>query len=163
MRSFVWLSIALTLAISCSDRASSAQTVKARDEIAGDTNVVITLERTNCYGTCPAYSLHIYGNGIVQYTGKMHVAISGEQTARVPLDSVWALVDAFRDIGYFSFKDEYRTAENGLTVTDLSSTITSLSVSGTTKRVVDYYVRRKVCVSWKSALISSPIPINGQG
>src|SRR5712691_7505714 len=37
--------------------------------------VVITLERTMCYGTCPAYTLRITGDGSVEYEGMRYVRV----------------------------------------------------------------------------------------
>ncbi len=31
--------------------------------------VVIRLERTSCYGNCPAYSVTIHGDGRIEYAG----------------------------------------------------------------------------------------------
>lgn len=33
--------------------------------------LTIQLERTGCYGTCPAYSVTIHGDGRVEYNGKL--------------------------------------------------------------------------------------------
>ena len=45
--------------------------------------VVITLERTVCYGTCPAYTLRITGDGSVEYEGMRYVRVIGKATARI--------------------------------------------------------------------------------
>jgi hypothetical protein len=43
----------------------------AAPEPAADySNMVITLERTACFGTCPIYRLTIQGNGQVVYEGE---------------------------------------------------------------------------------------------
>ena len=39
--------------------------------------VAIQLERIGCYGTCPAYSITIHGDGRVEYTGNAHVKEMG--------------------------------------------------------------------------------------
>jgi hypothetical protein len=96
-------------------------------------NAVIMLERTTCFGTCPAYTLTIHGDGRVEYDGKSYVKITGSQGSTISPDLVKDLVDAFYKIDYFSLQDEYR--EN---VTDLPTTITSIAIDGKTKKVLDY-------------------------
>ena len=97
-------------------------------------NAVITLERTMCFGTCPAYKLTIYGDGRVVYEGENYVKVTGTQNADISEDDVKGLVDEFYRIGYFSLADSY-TAD----ITDLPTTITSISIDGKTKQVVDYH------------------------
>jgi hypothetical protein len=96
-------------------------------------NVVITLERTACYGICPDYKITIYGDGKVEYKGNMFVKVKGQQTSKISLDKVKELIDEFYKINYFSLKDRYYDP-----VTDLPTTITSISINGKSKRVEDY-------------------------
>ncbi len=97
-------------------------------------DVIITLERTPCYGTCPDYKLTIYGDGKIVYEGKEYVKITGTQTAQISIDQVKAIVDEFYRIDYFSLQDKYTG-----NITDLPTTITSITINGTTKKVVNYY------------------------
>jgi hypothetical protein len=96
-------------------------------------NLLITLERTACFGTCPSYSLAIYGNGTVQYQGLYFVAVKGNQTATISPEDVQMLLNRANEIGYFDLEDEYSGP-----VTDLPTYITSITVNDTTKRIVDY-------------------------
>ncbi len=96
-------------------------------------HAVITLKRTACYGFCPVYTLTIYGDGRIVYEGEACVGVTGRQTAQISPDDVKALVDEFYRIDYFSLKDEYRAPE-----TDLPTTITSITVDGRSKEVLDY-------------------------
>ena len=40
-------------------------------------SLVITLERTACFGTCPIYKLTVYGDGRVEYEGERFVTVTG--------------------------------------------------------------------------------------
>lgn len=103
--------------------------------IPADTHgVVITLERTACFGVCPDYAVTIYGNGSVIYNGRHLVPVTGIRTSQISEESVRILVTEFYRIGYFSLNDKYTAP-----VTDLPTTITSITVSGSTKKVIDYY------------------------
>jgi hypothetical protein len=100
--------------------------------------VVITMERTMCFGTCPAYKLTIYGDGRVDYEGNNYVGVIGKQTGKISQEEVKELVDKFYKIKFFSLNDEYTTV-GGKIATDKPSTITSLTINGRTKHVKDNY------------------------
>lgn len=104
-----------------------------------DSGVFITIERTSCFGSCPAYSAQIYTDGTVIYKGVDSVKITGEKQYKIPRERIKRLLEAFEKIDYFSLKDEYRTDENGMSVTDLPETITSISINGKRKQVINYY------------------------
>jgi hypothetical protein len=95
--------------------------------------VQITLQRTVCYGYCPDYTVSIDGDGVVTYEGRAFVNVVGRQTAQIPSADVARLLQRFDDIGFENLNDEYR----GL-MTDMPSTIVTLTRDGRTKRVVDY-------------------------
>ena len=97
------------------------------------TGVEITLERTGCYGTCPVYSVTIHSDGTVIYEGKHFVRILGIQTYTIPEESVTELVGMFYEINYFSLHDRY-----DVSVTDLPTVITSITIGNETKRVSNY-------------------------
>lgn len=95
--------------------------------------VVITMERTPCFGACPAYHLTVFGNGTVIYNGYSSVAVTGEQTSQISQEQVRELVNEFYKAGFFTLRDKY--IEN---VTDLPSTTTSISIGDETKSVYRY-------------------------
>jgi hypothetical protein len=97
-------------------------------------DVVITLERTMCLGTCPVYKLKIYGDGRVEYEGESYVGITGTQIGHISSDDVRDLVFEFYRIEYFSLRDEYIEAEP-----DLPTIITSITIDGHRKQVVDHW------------------------
>src|SRR5579871_2978725 len=59
-------------------------------------SVVITLDRSGCFGRCPAYHVEIHGDGTVIYFGKTNVLEKGERRGRVTLEGIKALVEKFR-------------------------------------------------------------------
>ena len=96
-------------------------------------SVVITLERTPCFGTCPVYRVTVHGDGQVTYVGEMFVEVTGTETYQIPEADVRELVSAFVSLNYFSLDDEYVSR-----ATDLPSTTTSITIGGTTKTVFHY-------------------------
>jgi hypothetical protein len=85
----------------------------------------ITLQRTTCYGNCPAYEVQIDGNGDVVFDGKRRRNISRE--------ALQALLEVFRKANYFSLDREYR-----ILATDLPTYIVSVSIDGQSMSVEDY-------------------------
>ena len=104
-----------------------------------ENNVVITIERSRCYGYCPAYSAQIHADGEVVYVGKSDVKEMGERRFKISHEKVQQLIKAFEQVDYFSLKDKYDADENGITVTDLPTTTTSICLDGKKKRVVNYF------------------------
>jgi hypothetical protein len=96
-------------------------------------SVVITLERTPCFGTCPAYRVTVHGDGEVTYEGEMFVEVTGTETYQIPEADVRELVSAFVSLNFFSLDDEYVSR-----ATDLPSTTTSITLGDTTKTVFRY-------------------------
>jgi hypothetical protein len=95
-------------------------------------NAIVTMKRSGCYGTCPIYSLTIFGNGTVVYEGHRYVAIARIQTSTISKQEVRELVDHFYNIGYFSMENEY-TGNVG----DIPTATTSIRVGERFKLVAD--------------------------
>ena len=105
-------------------------------------DTVIKLERTSCFGACPVYSVTLDGTGAVTYDGVKYVHIVGRQADRVAISRIAAILEAAQRIGFFELRDHYRTIENPdgsrTIVTDLPTTIVTITSGGRTKRVEDY-------------------------
>jgi (2Fe-2S) ferredoxin len=98
-------------------------------------SVVITLERTACYGYCPVYKLVIYGDGRVIYEGTKYVETLGTKMGSISEEKVKQMIYEFRKINYFSLKDSYQH----LDATDMPGVITSLTIDGQKKTVNHYH------------------------
>ena len=93
----------------------------------------ITLKRTTCFGSCPAYSLEISGDGSVVYQGQRYVVFTGEHHDHISKEALGQILAAFRKADYFSLKDKYFYG-----VTDNPTTTTSIAFDGMQKSVIDY-------------------------
>src|SRR5689334_4182170 len=54
--------------------------------------VTVNFERKACFGTCPAYTVTIHGDGRVEYVGKSQVKEQGSRQGRVDKAAVKALM-----------------------------------------------------------------------
>jgi hypothetical protein len=96
-------------------------------------SVRITLQRTGCFGSCPAYAVEIGGDGVVKYHGGAYVLVAGDHSGTIASEDVRCLVDAFRAADFWSLSPEYRAP-----ITDNPTFSLTLSIGGESKTVVDY-------------------------
>ncbi len=100
----------------------------------------IHFERTACYGTCPAYSVTIQGDGHVVYEGKAHVKTTGAQAGHIDPATVKALLAEFAQAKFLSLPSDYAMQKcTCRRCTDMPSAITELRVAGASHRVNHYY------------------------
>ena len=128
----------LLLAIALLSLVSVSITSCTSDQSNASSNhddVVITLERTPCFGTCPVYLLAIQGGGTVIYEGKDFVEVKGTAEKTISQDQIDKLVTEFEKADYFSLKDSYTER----TITDAPTVITSIDINGKTKRIEHYH------------------------
>ena len=95
--------------------------------------VVISLKRTECFGTCPSYRVELRGNGEVRYRGEKHVLVKGSHQWRVDPAVIGQLLELFRRANYFTLNGYYEYP-----VTDMPTYVTRLSIGGQHKFVLDY-------------------------
>ena len=97
-------------------------------------DLVITMERTACHGTCPIYKLAIRGDGTVTYEGQDFVQVKGQQTASLSPAQIQELVSAFEQASFFTLMDYTH-----VNTTDSPTVITSITLNGRSKTVNHYY------------------------
>jgi hypothetical protein len=100
---------------------------------------VIRLERTGCYGSCPAYKIIINGDGRVRYVGENNVKLKGEQQANIATADVKQILSEFDKANYFAI-DQYSEKNCSCRFcTDMPTAITEIQVKGISHRVEHYY------------------------
>lgn len=115
--------------VSCHSQqpAPSAQTSfgSAKD------STFFSLERTPCFGRCPAYTVTIAADGSARYVGRSNAPREGEFTGQVDKATMQAILDRARSIGFFGYAEKYDGQ-----VTDIPSTIIRVNADGQDKKVV---------------------------
>jgi hypothetical protein len=99
--------------------------------------VSISLERTPCYGNCPAYVVTLYGDGSVRFTGRDHSATQGDASGHVEPDSVRAInhdLDAFA-FGSLADSLTFGSAACPQLIPDLPAAILTRTTGSAIKRV----------------------------
>jgi hypothetical protein len=110
-------------------------------------DVTLEMERTGCYGTCPAYRLVIRGTGQCSYIGIHHVRQMGEVDFRLDQKVVVDLLNELYAIDFFRLKDKYVEAQylrllpggklqhSSATIADVPHTIVRLQIGSYSKSV----------------------------
>ncbi len=97
-------------------------------------SLFFSLERTPCFGKCPAYTVNVYRSGFATYEGRTHAPREGRYTGRVDRVTMERLLQQAEAIGFFGLADTYDGP-----VTDLPSTITRIVSGDRDKRIVARY------------------------
>ena len=97
-----------------------------------DSKVTITLERSGCMGSCPAYSVALSTSGIL-FEGHYYVAALGEHTDSADADTVRAFAKRLIAADFYSMNPDYSAS-----VTDCPTYMLSVSIDGRSKSVHDY-------------------------
>ncbi|MBK8339180.1 MAG: hypothetical protein IPK99_03870 [Flavobacteriales bacterium] len=112
----------LLMGVGCGNTAKS--TVGPSDQSTskyGGTNpadsLFFSIERTPCFGKCPAYRIKVYRSGYATYEGISNVERLGMNRGQVGLDTLAVLLKEAEAIGYFDLQDSYDRQ-----VTDIPST-----------------------------------------
>ena len=101
----------------------------------------VRLERQPCFGTCPVYLVDVDSAGRVRFEGRAHVQSMGTVTADISRDDFRGMAERLAQSGVLSFDSAYVAGAPacGAYATDMPIVTLSLTVDGTTKRIVHDY------------------------
>ncbi len=80
--------------------------IKELNGVPDISKVEITLERTTCYGWCPAYTITLNGDGTGQYKGTACVVHQSQETLSFDPQLVRDLLDRFEKLDFFALKHD---------------------------------------------------------
>lgn len=93
-------------------------------------SLVFVLQRTPCFGHCPAYRIEVFRSGYATFNGVVHVENMGPHEGRVEPGILRELVQKADSIGFHRMLDAYDAD-----VTDLPSAIVRIVADGRDKQV----------------------------
>ena len=111
----------------------------------------VKLQRTRCYGTCPAYSVTVFAGGKVVYVGEHFVKVTGKRSYTVRKATVRRLFQSIQKMNFFSLASEFlkekrvRTKPDGtidtllVDVTDSPTRYITVRIGNRLKTVKNYY------------------------
>ena len=92
--------------------------------------LIISLEKTACFGTCPVYKIKIYNSGKATYEGLKHVEKTGLHYLTISESEKNKILMKAKKIGFNNMKKEYTEK-----ITDLPTTYIMIRK----KMIKDYY------------------------
>jgi hypothetical protein len=99
----------------------------------------IRLVRTQCYGTCPAYTLTVKADGGVTFVGREFTRTEGQVEDEIDQAKINALIREFKKANFFAFDDSYTQESGSDCSTDSPTVTTTLTINSTTKEVEHYW------------------------
>ena len=70
--------------------------------------LIISLEKTACFGTCPILKIEIYNNGTIVYNGIKHVKKIGIYNLEIEKQEIQKILSKAEEIGFYKLKKEQR-------------------------------------------------------
>lgn len=104
-------------------------------------SLFFSMERTPCFGKCPAYRINVYRSGFATYKGISHTKFEGDHESRISEDTLALLLAKAESLSFFTMQDKYDGQ-----VTDLPSTIIRVISKERDKKVV---ARHKIPAEFK--------------
>src|SRR5262245_50239604 len=131
----VSFSLALSMtSLGCHRNGYSAQTAPPQT-IPQD--LMITLERTECFGSCPDYKLTVAADGAVVFEGRRFVKREGAtEKSAISREQLKQLIAEVDRVKFFSLEDNYECAELW---SDNPTAFTSIRINGKSKTIKHYY------------------------
>ena len=121
----------------CHGASFSGRTVISQD-IPQD--LMITLERTSCFGICPVYKLTITADGAVVFEGRRHVKQEGTTIrSAISQERLKQLMTEFDRVRFFSLETSY-WKDLRRCGKDSPSAFTSIRINGKSKRIKHYLI-----------------------
>jgi len=104
-------------------------------------DTLITLQRTNCFFTCPDYMVTISADGKVVFQGNANVKVKGQSETTISPEKVQLLIRSFEKAKFFSLRNSYSLPEDGCRLYDgdTSSATISIVLNGKSKSI-DHYL-----------------------
>ena len=101
---------------------ASCQTIKPDvKHLEKNGTLLLSMERTPCYGRCPVYTINMYQNGLLVYNAQKFTDTTGRFYTVLSKQKMEELKNRFTTVGFFSMANTY--PDKVKTPTDLPSCI----------------------------------------
>lgn len=102
-----------------------------------DTNLLFSLQRTSCFGLCPAFKIEVFKNKKAFYTGIAHTKRLNKHQAEVTAEMIAQIQKKATEINYFEWETKYPSTN--IEIADLPSTISYIRIGGKGKMIFNNY------------------------
>ncbi len=104
-------------------------------EIIRSNDLVLTMKRGECYGTCPVYEVSIDDAGNVTFNGIKHTKTIGKATSKISSGDIDRLVSELNAVKFYRLSQNYDQNSCPDFATDMSTVTISLKLNGLIKTV----------------------------
>lgn len=108
----------------------SCSTTKSIEELTTD-DIIISMNKGGCFGSCPIYELDIYNNGHCEFTGIDHCYKLGKHTLQLTKEKLKSLKSEFKEANLYQYDDFYESQ-----IPDLPTITISYFEKDTSKTIV---------------------------
>lgn len=106
---------------------------------------VFSYSTTTCFGTCPAYNVKVFSDGVIVFNGEAHTKFDGIYRLPKNKDLFQTILKLLDQSNFYEFKERYGWAGEGeenlceQLVTDSPHTILSMQYANTKKTIYHYH------------------------
>lgn len=122
--------------VATTDVAQSSQTnvhtQETEENLPIKEGLLLTLERTPCFGMCPTYKYSIFSTGRVIYTGTKNIDNIGTFSIQLSKSDLNKIKSQIKSSNIFGLKDKYDS-----NITDIPSTLLIINLDGKKKKIYD--------------------------
>ncbi|HNQ12369.1 MAG TPA: DUF6438 domain-containing protein [Bacteroidia bacterium] len=70
-------------------------------------SLLISMERSPCFGKCAVYKMELYRSGFAYYKGIKDAPLKGYHTSMVSKDEIETFINTMEEAGYFKMENQY--------------------------------------------------------
>jgi hypothetical protein len=97
----------------------------------GAEDVIISLQKEGCYGTCPVYKFEIFKGGYCEFNGQQHTYKQGKHSLQLSDKKYKEVLSSFKKADLFKYEDFYES-----NIPDLPQITISYTEKNKTKTIV---------------------------
>jgi hypothetical protein len=94
--------------LACATSSAAAPASEPKLAAPAGHTLIASLERSPCYGRCPAYTVRVFADGAVEFDGRQFVGTLGPSRGVLSAAQVAALQQAFATAQFDALKPAYR-------------------------------------------------------
>jgi len=142
----------LLVFVSCENQSSNPVNNQKAEKVETNStkDILISMEKTACYGNCPVYTLVILSDGTVVFNSPMYFAKEDTKNIQKSLRPIVSkitetqlkqIIEAIEKADYFSLKDKYKNVTDGgcpTFATDSPTVFTSVQINNKKKSIEHY-------------------------
>ncbi len=105
-----------------------------------ETDIAVQMERTECFGKCPVYTITIGSDGKVTFEGKQFTNVTGKAEARLEREKIDELIAEVIKADFYSLNSSYFDESDGCPSTATDSPTVNLTITlGSYEKSVRHY------------------------